>query len=211
VDEDENTIKGNINGMNALHKGVEIDMSYRLNQKTSLEGLISLGDWIWTSSDTVRLYDENNNLIFDQEGSPVDTAFDAQGVHVGDAAQTQFGISIRYEPTKKTYLKLRGTYFADYYSEFDPLSLYGVYGGTESWKIPNYQLFDFHAGFVFQLTQEHNLDIKLSVLNLLDESYISDAQNNDKYNSSFQDFDAKSAGVFFGLGRRYNISATFRF
>ena len=41
--------------------------------------------------------------------------------------------------------------------------------------------------------------------------YISDAQNNDPYNASTQDFDAKSAGVFFGLGRRFNLSAQFTF
>jgi outer membrane receptor protein involved in Fe transport len=55
------------------------------------------------------------------------------------------------------------------------------------------------------------MDIKLSILNLFDEIYISDAQNNDPYNASYQDFDAKSAGVFFGLGRRINLSAKFTF
>ena len=50
-----------------------------------------------------------------------------------------------------------------------------------------------------------------SYSNLLDEMYISDAQNNDPYNASYQDFDAKSAGVFFGLGRRFNLSAQFTF
>ena len=56
------------------------------------------------------------------------------------------------------------------------------------------------------------MDIKLSVLNLLNEKYISDAQNNDKYNRPpYNDFDAKSAGVFFGLGRRYTLSAKFSF
>ena len=104
--------------MNALHKGIELDLAYRLNQKISLEGLISLGDWIWTSSDTVRLYDENNNPILDQNNNPVDTAFDAKGVHVGDAAQTQYGISLRYEPTRSSYFKIRGIHFADYYSDF---------------------------------------------------------------------------------------------
>jgi outer membrane receptor protein involved in Fe transport len=55
------------------------------------------------------------------------------------------------------------------------------------------------------------MDIKLSILNLFDEIYISDAQNNDPYNASYQDFDAKSAGVFFGLGRRFSLSARFNF
>ena len=56
-----------------------------------------------------------------------------------------------------------------------------------------------------------DINFKLSILNLFDQMYISDAENNDTYNSSYSDFDAKSAAVFFGLGRRYTISARFRF
>ena len=80
----------------------------------------------------------------------------------------------------------------------------------ESWKIPSYQLFDLHAGYKIKLSKENKLDVRLSIINFLDKIYISDAQNNDPYNSNY-DFDAKSAGVFFGLGRRINISAKINF
>ena len=53
--------------------------------------------------------------------------------------------------------------------------------------------------------------LKFSILNLFNEVYISDAQNNDTYNARSSDFDAKSAGGFFGLGRRFNLSTKFTF
>ena len=208
---DDVPFKANINGMNALHKGVEIDVVYKINRQISVEGLLSLGDWRWTSSDTVRFLDDDNNPIIDDFGNEIIATFDADGVHVGDAAQTQIGFSIRYEPTPNSYFKLRRTYFDNYYADFDPLSLTGENAGRESWIIPAYQLVDLHAGYKFKLSNKNKLDIRLSVLNLLDEIYISDAQNNDKYDANFQDFDAKSAGVFFGLGRRFNLSAKFYF
>jgi outer membrane receptor protein involved in Fe transport len=208
---DDVPFKANINGMNALHKGVEIDVVYKINRQISVEGLLSLGDWRWTSSDTVRFLDDDNNPIVDDFGNEIIATFDADGVHVGDAAQTQIGFSIRYEPTPNSYFKLRRTYFDNYYADFDPLSLTGENAGRESWIIPAYQLVDLHAGYKFKLSNKNKLYIRLSVLNLLDEIYISDAQNNDPYNANFQDFDAKSAGVFFGLGRRYNLSAKFSF
>ena len=211
VNQDDKVIKGNINGMNALHQGFELDMAYKINHKLSIEGLVSLGDWIWTSSDTIRLLDENNNPILDQNNNPIDTAFDADGVHVGDAAQTQYGLSIRYEPNPNIYVKLRVTYFDKNYSDFDPLSLYQANAGRESWKIPAYQLIDLHCGKKIKLLNGNKIDVKLSILNLLDELYISDAQNNDSYNTNYQDFDAKSAGVFFGLGRRSNVSLKMNF
>ena len=203
--------KANINGMNALHKGLEMDFAYKLNENFKIEGLLSIGDWRWTSSDTVRFLDDNNNPISDDFGNEINVIFDADGVHVGDAAQTQYGLSLRYEPNKKTYFKLRATHFADYYSDFDPLSLKDENSGRESWKIPEYSLFDLHCGHKFKIANNNILEIKLSILNLFDEIYISDAQNNDPYNSNFQDFDAKSAGVFFGLGRRYNLSLIKKF
>ena len=208
---DDVPFKANINGMDALHKGIEIDAIYKVNRQISVEGLLSIGDWKWTSADTVRFLDDNNNPILDDFGNEITATFDAEGVHVGDAAQTQVGFSVRYEPIPKAYIKLRRTYFDNYYSDFDPLSLNGDNAGRESWKIPAYNLIDLHAGYKFKILEKTKMDLKFSILNLFDEMYISDAQNNDPYNASYQDFDAKSAGVFFGLGRRFNLSAQFTF
>lgn len=208
---DDVSYRANINGMDALHKGIEMDFSYKILSNLGVEGLVSLGDWKWMSSDTVRFLDDNNNPITDDFGNEIIASFDADGVHVGDAAQTQFGFSVRYEPSYNSYVKFRSTYFDNYYADFDPLSLNGTNAGRESWKIPSYNLIDLHAGYKFKISQKTKMDIKLSILNLFDEIYISDAQNNDPYNASYQDFDAKSAGVFFGLGRRINLSAKFTF
>ena len=199
--------------MNALHKGLEVDFSYKFNQKLSIEGLLSLGDWRWTSGGEAILLDYDNNAPSVELGhTNSDTLrYDADGVHVGDAAQTQYGLSIRYEPTYNSYVKLRGTYFSNYYSDFDAGTLKGENSGRESWVIPAYQIFDLHTGYKFKLSEKNKLDVRLSVLNLLDEIYISDATNNDEYSSNYNDFDAKSASVFFGLGRRLNLSVKFSF
>ena len=200
--------------MNALHRGIELDCSYKINKKIGVEGLLSLGDWTWTSGGEAIILDNSNNPpSYELGNTDFDTlVYNANGVHVGDAAQTQYGLSLRYEPTFNSYIKFRGTYFSDYYSDFDASTLNGENSGRESWVIPSYQLIDMHCGYKFKLSKKHKLDIKLSVLNLLNKIYISDANNNDGYatNPSY-DFDAKSASVFFGLGRRMSLSARIRF
>jgi outer membrane receptor for Fe3+-dicitrate len=108
----------NINGMNALHMGVELDFIYKITDNLDLQGLVSLGDWRWNSADTVRVYDDNQNLIKTQY-------FDAKGVHVGNSAQTQIVGEIRWEPVKGLYFSPSITYFTDYYSDFDPITLNG--------------------------------------------------------------------------------------
>jgi outer membrane receptor protein involved in Fe transport len=198
----------NINGMDALHKGVELEFAWKILDNLKYEGLFSLGDWKWTSSDSARIYDNNQNLI--------DVVyFDAKGIFVGDAAQLQTRHSLRWEIIQDLYVKGALTYFGKYYSEFDPLDLnpernpwaFDEDGNPrQSWEIPGYFLIDLHAGYGFNISKV-KLNLRGSVLNLLNTAYISDANNNDKYSGQgYNDFDAKSAAVFFGLGRRFNLS-----
>ena len=208
----------NINGMDALHKGIELDFIYKITQNLDIQGLISLGDWRWNSSDSVRIYDDNLDLK--------DTRFfDATGVHVGNSAQTQIAGEIRWEPIKNFYLKPKFTYFADYYADFDPMTLdgskesytwfdeeTGEHGpARDSWKIPSYIIFDFHAGYNFKV-KKNRVQVRFNILNLMDKSRIILAQDNDKYNGQkYDQHDAKSASVFFGLGRTYNMSLKYIF
>ena len=208
----------NINGMDALHKGIEFDFIYEINHKLDIQGLVSIGDWRWNSADTVRIYDDNQNLKKTQY-------FDARGVHVGNSAQTQVAGEIRWEPIKGLYFKPGATYFANYYAEFDPISLNGSptsytwfdnatgeHGpARDSWKIPAYLIIDFHAGYRFRLL-EQKFQLRVNVLNVLDKKRIIRAQNNDPYNGqTYNTYDAKSTAVFFGLGRTFNFSLSMDF
>jgi outer membrane cobalamin receptor len=208
---DDELIRANINGMDAVHMGIEFDFAYEFLSEWKLQGLFSLGDWTWASGDTVRFTDNDNNPL-----PEYDFYFNANGVHVGDAAQTQFGFSLEWEPVRRMYFRLRGTHFARHYSDFDPFSLIGDNEGRESWKTPQYTLFDFHTGYTMDL-ENVQLTFRGSVLNLINSKFISDAENNDPYANtntelnSIQQFNANSASVFFGMGRRFNISLTIGF
>ncbi len=196
-----------IPGMDARHMGVEADFIIKPNAKLELQGTLSLGDWIWTNSVKDLQYFSSD------KHEPVNKtiSFDASGIHVGNAAQNQIGSSVRYMPFKGYYLTLRQTYYGKYYSNFSPEATVDEEGNiVDSWKIPSFNLFDFHTGYGFKLKnvlENTYFNIKLSVLNILDTPYIWDATNNDGYGPySYKDFDAKSATVFFGMGRRYSLS-----
>jgi hypothetical protein len=204
-DRDNARTVGYIPGMDARHMGVETDFAYKISKKLSVEGLVSLGDWIWDKEITgLQMYYSDDR----SEANIVD--FDATGIHVGDAAQTQFAGSIRYEPIKGLYFMGKSTFFDRYYSDFNPEDCQDAEGNPkDSWQTPSYNLVDFHAGykFKFKSLEKTYFNIKLSVYNVLDEMYISDAKNNDQYSTMpFSEFDAKSATVFFGMGRRFNVS-----
>ena len=69
---DDIPFRANINGMDALHKGIELDLSCKLLSNLSLEGLLSIGDWRWTSTETVRFYDDDNSCLLYTSPSPRD-------------------------------------------------------------------------------------------------------------------------------------------
>jgi iron complex outermembrane receptor protein len=211
----------NIRGMNARHEGVEFDFAYKISDRITFEGLASFGDWIWTSSDTIYIFDDAGNPV-SQDGNPSSpqlfVTYDAQGVHVSDAAQTQLGGMLRYEWKNGAYIKSRYTWFDRYYAAMNPFELKGANAARDSWQIPSYGTLEFHAGYGKEI-RGVRYDIRGSVFNVLNSIYITDANNNDTYalynnkdySTSDNSFNASSAGVFFGQGRWFNVSLSATF
>jgi iron complex outermembrane recepter protein len=173
-------------------------MVYKVTKDLSIEGMISLGDWTWQSAEQIMV------------GGFVDT-IDVRGIHVGDAAQSTYGISIRYKFLKRGYVKAKYTYFDRYYSNFNVRDYQTSSGvtGRDPWIVPSYGLLSFHAGYSVAF-EKSRLNFKANVFNALNSLYISDARNNAHQDGS-DDFDANSATVFIGQGTRFNVSVGFEF
>lgn len=187
----------NIPGMDARHMGIEVDAAYRVHKKVTIEGMASIGDWIWNSAESVIVYGDT-------------ITFDAKGVHVGDAAQSTYAASIRWAPIKGGYIKLKYTYFDRYYTDFDPISLTGETAGRDSWQMPDYGIMSLHAGYRYKIG-ENTLSFRANVINLLNTRYILDGTNNRNFDEAEDNFNAQSASVFFGQGIRFNVSLGFEF
>ena len=198
------TASYNINGINALHQGIELDFAWKISKSFKYEFLSSIGNWRWNSGDTVNFY-LNQQLIESDY-------FDARGVSVGDSPQTQIGssVSYNYKLSKNTrgYIKLKGIYSDRFFSDFDPFTLNEE---KTVWQIPGYALFSLHMGQNIYF-KDSSINLKLNVLNLFNTTYISDAQNNSSYvEDSPMNSDASSASVFFGMPRRIIASIEYKF
>ena len=82
--------------------------------------------------------------------------------------------------------------------------------------IPSYGMFDFHAGYSwkFEWAKKVRFSYTFSLLNIMDNDYITDATNNDTFTTlpvNPASFDAKAATVFFGMGRRFITSLKLTF
>ncbi len=211
-------ISVNVRGMNARHMGLEMDAAYKITDRLTLEVLASFADWIWTSGDTIYVRDDNGNVMLkdpeDPNSGPYTFVYDANGVHVSDAAQTQMGAMLRYEWKNGAYVKTRYTWFDRYFAELNPFTLNGANAGRESWMLPSYGTLELHTGYTYVTESKNRWDLRCSVYNLLNDKFITDATNNSTsalYNNKSNDFDAASAGVFFGQNRWFNVSLTATF
>ena len=203
----------NINNMNARHMGAEFEFAFRITDNLIFESILSLGDWRWTSKDTALIYNDDGRLVGKKP-------FDARGLFVGDAAQFQNRESLRWQINRGLYVSGAFTWFGKHYAEFNPMDLDPERNpwafnddGTprQSWKIPNYYMVDFHAGYTWYI-KDIGFSLRGSVLNALDGVYVTDAQNNDSYLSlATNGFNANSASVFMGMGRRFNLSLRINF
>ena len=215
--------RANINSMSARHQGIEFDFAYQINRELTFDGYASFGDWRWTSSeDSLQLIDDETLLPYlNEQGDPVVISYNAEGVSVGDAPQTQIGFSIRYRKNG-FYIKPRYTFFDRFYADFDPFSLYDENEGRQSWEMPAYGLMDLHAGYTMDF-KDAQIDYRFSIFNVLNTTYLINAQNNDAYGEWYfaqsnrtyafteNNFDAASASVYMGYGLRTNFSIRVRF
>lgn len=188
-------IRLNVQGMDAIHLGAEVDFAWKITKKLSTEIMVSYGDWRWNS--TQALYVPELQDTF---------KFDAKGVHVGDAAQSVYSLSLRYEPFKRFYIKAQYMFFDRYYAQFNPFSLQGANAQRDSWKLPGYGLLNVFAGYKHEM-KKFDLLFNGSVTNALNTIHMADATNN--FNGA--NFDAQSASVMFGQGFRFNVSAAIQF
>ncbi len=185
----------NLEGIDALHQGIELDFVCHLSEQLKLTGMASLGDWTWQSDVKGTLRDDNGEVIKKVE-------INGKGLKVSDAAQTTFALGMSYEPIKKT------KFFVDYNYAGDNYAYFNIDDKTSdkkvnSWKIPNYHLFDlgFRHGFKIG-SLDATINGKLN--NIFDTEYISDATDGKSHT-------AKDAAVYYGTGRTFSLGLKVKF
>ncbi len=177
------------NGINVNYKGIEFEGKYKPIKQLEFDGVLSFGDWKYTSGGIVYSYDQNNVL----QGS---LEYSAKGVHVGNAAQTQASLGVRIMPFKGLYIKPRITRFDKYYATFNAIDLTDANKNRDSWKLPSYNLLDLSLGYEIPVKGIIKVNLYGTVNNVLNTMYISDAQGSGGFN-------AASAFVYFGIGRTF--------
>jgi outer membrane receptor protein involved in Fe transport len=195
----------NMTGVNALHKGVEVELKYNPTKDLSITGMLSLGDWKWLDDTEAFFFDKSGQAI-NSKGEVVEVGSSEHGsktakiadVHVGDAAQTTAALGLNYKLTKDLKIGADYNYFARLFSKADV----GDLTGKDAWEVPDYGVVDANVKYTFKVGKFTAI-ASGKVMNLFDAEYIADAYGS---GNNWQD-----VTVFYGFGRTWSASLKFKF
>lgn len=189
----------NQTNVNQLHKGLELDLRYNLNDLLFVKGFGSLGDWKYKGNAKTELYDDSRKLLNTKESLKLD------GIHIGGSAQTSFGVGVGVKPVNN--LKVT----ADFYNYSRLYS--NLRTSSKELQLPSYNLIDM--GISYRLPIATNLVIlRANVYNLLGTEYISKSTTavkaDDVAENNWNGIN-KDNKVQFGKTRTWNVSLKYAF
>lgn len=190
----ENIFFYNLLGLDALHQGIEVDFRYRATDKLTVTGMASIGDWQWTSNSSGTSRNQAGDI--GREFVVI-----ADGLKVGDAAQTTFALGADYKLARKSNIYVDYNFAGDNYSSYDVTNRESA-DLPDVWELPDFGLFDAGVRHTFDIGSfEATLTGKIN--NVFNTEYISDAN----------DFDGSEerAQVYFGSGRTYSVGLKVNF
>lgn len=195
-DDQGNEISAIIDGLRADHMGVEFELYYQPSRWLQLGAFFSQGDWQWTS-DVEAVVSDFTRTNFDT------VSIYADGLRIGGAPQTSLGLSGTIRPGARFYATIDFFYYANMYADLDVTQRDDPDNRKQPWKTPDFTNVELHTGYNFMMGR-NNANLRLSVLNLFDTSFINQAQ--DGANS-----DRATALVFYGFGRNITLGLTYNF
>ena len=202
----------NLTGIDARHAGVELDFRYKPARWVNLTGMLSWGDWIWSSNARGYYYDSQGQpMTAKMDGSVAsdimaeDHAWielEQKGVHVAGSAQTTAALGVDFFPFKGLRVGANFNLYANNYADFY-LGSTAVANTTttvnDPWKIPVGHQLDLSASYAFKIGKV-NATIYGNVNNLYNYNYVMDAQCATD-SKGWQDCYA----VMYSFGRTYTV------
>ena len=199
----------NLQGITQVHQGVEFDFYGRVGNKFKWNAMLSVGDWEYKDDVQANFFDDSQNPITGVEPG----VLSLDGVKVGNAAQLTASVGADYTIVEN--LKVDATYrFADnLYADYDaPAALNNP--DFDVFELPSFGLLDLGASYGLNIG-ENRLGFRVNVNNVTDNIYISESNTNilagaREGDTTYDGINTRN-NVFFGWGRTWNASVSFKF
>ena len=201
----------NMTGVDALHKGIEVELKAPLTSWIELNGMLSVGDWKWNSNAKGYAYNEHGQAL-DADGNVTEingenhawAKINLKDVRVGGSAQTTAALGANFN-VGDFRIGADWTLQARNYSYYS-FSGSNLNVGKETtiadpWKIPHASTFDANASYKFDFGNI-KATFSANVNNVLNYHYITKAWKSSVTTAATAD----NIYCYFNMGR----TASFR-
>jgi len=189
------------------HSGVELEFEAKPVRNLSIRGFASIGFWNFAGDVTARLYDEDRNPI-----GGGDEILYLDGVKVGDAPQTSFGLLGTYKIVKGLSVDLDYRYYDRLYADIDPES-FDAPDHDGSLELPSFGILDGGISYKLYLKNRNSLNFRFNANNILNKQFISQSDTNIHPETGEPGWNGVNMDnrVYFGNGFTWNLSIAYRF
>jgi len=185
-----------VQGLDALHIGLEAGLSQRLTPWMKAGASFSLGNWKWKNDVTAFIYND------DQVVTDTINVY-ADGLYVGDAPQTQVSAFADVTIMRTVSISVYWNYYDRFYADFSPTARTNPDDMSQSYRIPAFQTVDLHLSCPFRIgTIRAQADF--ACLNVLNSKHIIRGQ--DGFSHTLDDFTG-----FWDFGRNFYLSLIISF
>ena len=191
--------KYQISGLNALHMGVELTAHQQITPWLKAKAYAMMASWKWVSSGNALIYDSYTEATLNTY------TINCDGLHVGDAPQTQLGAQLDATLYGGIYANVMWQYNARMYADFEPSTR--IESGDQSsgkavdaYRLPAYHLVDATLGWRGMLNKDVRINVYASVQNALNTQYLErgiDGANHDA--ATFRGYRGASRTVSIGV------------
>jgi hypothetical protein len=190
-----------------VHTGVELEFEMRPIRNLNIGGFASIGSWTYSGDVDASIWDEDRNPI-----GGTDNTLYLDGVKVGDAAQTSFGLQARYRILRGLSVDADWRYYGQLYAAIDPES-FDTPDHQGSLELPSFNLLDAGISYRIYFQNPRLLEFRFNVNNLLNTQYISQSDTNIHPATGESEWNGVNMAnrVYFGNGITWNVSVGFRF
>lgn len=195
---------GLVNGIEELHRGVELKSSYKLTNNFQFNVYGSLGDWTYTKDVSSSLYDANKFVTSQNE-------LWIKGLKIANAPQFTLFAEAEYRWAHNFYIRLN-YYRAD--QLYMPFGLYDFKNVTnrmdyqyQQAQLPKYDLIGASGNYLLKFRKLPAINLIFGAQNILDTEYIEySATNFPEGNKSYT-----ANRVYYGMGRTWFAGVKIQF
>ncbi len=180
-----------VHGLNSLHKGLEMQINYKINNRLSIGAMATWGNYRWQN-------DVSATLINDQNVVTDTVHVYARNLYVGGTAQQQVAAYAGFRLLNLFNIHIDWSWYNKIFADFDPINRTRPQDRAQPYAFPSYQLLNASVTLPFQMGKLPAI-IRLNGYNLLNQIHIETGQDGNRH-------DLESFSGFWSFGINFNLT-----